>query len=51
VAVDFFRSEAEAREGEQQEMPDDLQQRFGEWMALLADTEWFDLTDPWLAAP
>ena len=51
VAVDFFTSEADARAGEAQEMPDDLRRLFGEWMSLLADVEWYDLTQPWLSGP
>lgn len=51
AAVDYFRSEAEARAGEAKEMPDALRAGFGEWMSLLEGTEWHDLVDPWLAAP
>jgi hypothetical protein len=40
-------SEAEARAGEQKELPDAVGARFTEWISLLADVEWFDLTDPW----
>jgi len=51
VAVDYFRSEAEARAGEAKPMPDDLVAGFGEWQSLIAEPEWFDLTDPWLVTP
>jgi hypothetical protein len=51
TAIDYFTSEAEARAGEQKEMPDVLGERFREWMSLLDNLEWFDLTDPWMATP
>jgi hypothetical protein len=51
VAVTYFTSEADARAGESQEPPAELVERLEEWQALLADVEWFDLTDPWLASP
>jgi hypothetical protein len=51
AAIDYFTSEAEARAGEQKEMPDVLGKRFREWMSLLDDVEWFDLADPWTATP
>lgn len=51
AAIDYFTSEAEARAGEQKEMPDVLGQRFREWMSLLDDVEWFDLADPWTTTP
>jgi hypothetical protein len=47
AAIDYFMSEAEARAGEQKELPDAVGARFTEWISLLADVEWFDLTDPW----
>jgi hypothetical protein len=51
AAVDYFRSEAEARAGEAREMPEQLAAGFRDWMALLEETEWYDLPDPWLAMP
>jgi hypothetical protein len=51
IAIDYFTSEEQARAGERKQMPDHLAQRFGEWMSLLDDVEWFDLTDPWIATP
>jgi hypothetical protein len=51
AAIDYFTSEAEARTGEQKEMPDVLGERFREWMSLLDEVEWFDLADPWTATP
>ncbi|MDP8931564.1 MAG: hypothetical protein M3O70_24100 [Actinomycetota bacterium] len=49
IAVDHFSSEEEARAGEQRELPPNLREGFQEWLALLEETFWFDLTDPWLA--
>lgn len=51
AAIDYFTSEAEARAGEQKELPDAVGARFKEWMSLLADVEWFDLIDPWTVTP
>lgn len=51
VAVDHFTSETEARAGESREMSDELAAGFREWLSLLERTEWFDLADPWVAAP
>ena len=51
IAIDYFTSEEQARAGERKQMPDHLAHRFGEWMSLLDDVEWFDLTDPWIATP
>lgn len=51
IAVDHFTSEEEARAGEQREPPPELREAFQEWLALLEETTWFDLTDPWLAPP
>jgi fermentation-respiration switch protein FrsA (DUF1100 family) len=51
AAIDYFTSEAEARAGEQKEMPDAFGERFREWMSLLNDVEWFDLADPWMGTP
>ena len=51
VALDYFSSEADARGGEAKPMPDDLAAGFQEWQSLLVDTEWYDITDPWLRMP
>jgi hypothetical protein len=51
AAIDYFTSEADARAGEQKEMPDVLRERFREWMSLLDNLEWFDLTNPWMTTP
>lgn len=49
--VVWFTSEAEAREGEQKELPEDLKASFEEWTSLVSDVSWYDLNDPWLASP
>lgn len=51
TAVDYFTTEAEARRGEAQELPDDVRGVFAEWFSLLEAPEFLDLPDPWLAAP
>lgn len=48
----YFSSEAEAREGERKEPPEDLKAEVDELNALDAvPPEYFDLTDPWLYSP
>ena len=48
----YFTSEAEARVGERQEPPPELQQLMEELGSLsIGDTTYFDLQDPWLHAP
>lgn len=47
----YFTSEAEAREGEKQDMPEDLRGSFEEEMALTADVRYLDLIDPWFYSP
>lgn len=49
--VGYFTSEAEARKGEQKELPEDLRAAFEEWTSLISDVSWYDLSDPWLASP
>jgi hypothetical protein len=44
----YFRSEAEAREGEKKEPPAEMQEMFGEFMAAMPVDEYIDLKDPWL---
>jgi hypothetical protein len=43
--VAYFTSEAEARKGEQAEMPDEMQQLMADFQDV-GDPEYFDLTDP-----
>ena len=47
VDVMYFTSEAEARKGEQAEMPDELKEAMGDFEGM-GDTEYLDLTDPQL---
>ena len=47
VDVSYFTSEAEARKGEQAEMPDEVQKVMAEF-AGTGTTEYFDLTEPQL---
>jgi len=49
--VAYFTSEADARQGESQEMSAESQAAMEEFMAAVSDTTYFDLTDPWLASP
>jgi hypothetical protein len=51
VAVTYFTSEAEARAGESQALPDDLAQRVADWQSSMDDVRWYDLPDPWLHSP
>lgn len=51
VAVNYFTSEEEARAGEAKELPGDLAERFSEWLSLMQDVRWYDLSEPWLDSP
>lgn len=42
----YFSSEAEARENEAKEMPEEAQAMFAEWMAAVAIDEYLDLKQP-----
>ena len=46
--VAYFTSEAEARKGEQSEMPDEMKAAMAELQEGMGETEYFDLTDPQL---
>lgn len=46
--VAYFTSEAEARDGESAEGPEEVQAMFAEYGDLMGDTEFIDLRDPWL---
>jgi hypothetical protein len=46
----FFRSEAEAREGERKQMPEDMRKMWEEEMSLLQDLTYKDLHHPWFAS-
>jgi hypothetical protein len=45
-----FRSEEEAREGEKQEMPDEIQQQYADEMSAMQDVKYLDLHHPWFAS-
>ena len=45
-----FRSEAEAREGENREMPEDVGKSWEDAMALMRDVTYMDLRHPWFAS-
>ncbi len=49
--VAWFQSEKEARAGESQPMPADVQPLFDEWTELGGDLNYLDITDPWLQSP
>jgi hypothetical protein len=44
-----FRSEEEARKGEQKEMPDEMAEGFNREMELVKDMRYLDLHHPWFA--
>lgn len=46
--VAYFTSEAAAREGEQKEMPPEMADRASEFEAMMKNTEFIDLRQPWL---
>lgn len=49
--TNYFKSEKEAREGESKTMPEDMQKLFGDFMSSIADVEYLDISQPWLASP
>ena len=51
TAVDYFTSEAEARDGESRPMPADVQAMFEEWLSLFSDLRFIDVPEPWMASP
>ncbi|HYZ91191.1 MAG TPA: hypothetical protein VFA34_02215 [Actinomycetota bacterium] len=46
--TNYFTSEAEAREGEKQEWPAEVQKAMEGFQEITGDVEWIDLKDPWL---
>ena len=48
VEVNYFTSEAEARENEKKEPPAELAELFAQYADVIANTEFVDLRDPWL---
>ena len=45
-----FRSEAEARKGEQMEMPEEMSEQFNREMEQVKDMRYLDLHHPWFAS-
>ncbi len=45
-----FRSEEEAREGEQKELPSDIQQQYQDEMSAMEDVKYLDLHHPWFSS-
>ena len=48
VEANYFTSEADARAGEQQQMPEEVQALMGEFAEVMKTAEFLDLTDPQL---
>ena len=48
VDITYFTSESAAREGEVKPPPEELAGLFAEFEALMANTEFIDLPDPWI---
>lgn len=46
VEANYFTSEDDARDGEKQEFPAELQAGFADFMEMMKDAEYFDLTEP-----
>ena len=46
-----FTSEAEARVGEKQEIPDEMRESIEESMSRTSDLRYLDLTAPWFHSP
>lgn len=52
AVVIYFTSEAEAREGEQKELPEGMKAQMEEMNSLeIGEPSYFDLKDPWLYSP
>ncbi|CAM3158092.1 Antibiotic biosynthesis monooxygenase [Stackebrandtia soli] len=47
----YFKSEAEARQGEQKKPPEELKALFNEETAMTSDLGYVDLANPWLSSP
>ena len=48
IDVAYFTSEMAAREGEQKAAPPELADQSAEFEAMMANTEFLDLRQPWL---
>jgi hypothetical protein len=46
--IAYFTSEADARAGEQKDMPPEMAEPFSEWEQVMKVDRYVDLTDPWL---
>jgi hypothetical protein len=46
--VAYFTSEAEARAGEEKDMPAEAAEQFGEWEQVMKVDKYLDLKDPWV---
>lgn len=51
IEVAYFTSEAEAREGEKRDLPEEARASFEEWLKAAGDIEYLDLRDPILLSP
>lgn len=49
--IAYFKSEAEAREGEKAEAPEAVREAMAGFAEVFTDERYFDLRDPWLASP
>jgi hypothetical protein len=48
TSIAYFTTEEEARAGESQEQPPEMQAGMEEWMSLMENPTYIDLRDPWL---
>jgi hypothetical protein len=48
TSFSYFTSEADARAGESQPMPEGLDETMQEWQTVMNVSGWFDLKDPWI---
>lgn len=46
----YFTSEADARNGEQREVPPEMAEMFGDWERVMKVDRFLDVADPWLMA-
>lgn len=51
TSINYFTSEAEAREGEKKEPPEEFKKVMDEWMSLHPDVKFIDLKDPIYTSP
>ena len=48
IDTNYFTSEAEAREGEKKEMPEEVQKAMADFGEIAGPVEFIDICDPWL---